>query len=183
VSADLSGQGEFLVDDQPLTSQQMWHQRDAKQTWHRFAGYTYGYNHSLFVKRAHDVLSLIKYAGTLSGDKSVHLVGLDRIAGPIALAARSQAGDSVAATVVDLDGFQFQQVAKHDDPMFVSGAVKYLDVDGLLSLSSPHRVSVSGLENSVVAKKVFAAADALKNLNFVDRSDLKDIADLLRSAN
>jgi hypothetical protein len=42
---------------------------------------------------------------------------------------------------------------------------------------------VSGLENSVVAKKVFAAADALKNLNFVDRSDLKDIADLLRSAN
>ncbi|MGZ0166660.1 MAG: acetylxylan esterase [Planctomycetales bacterium] len=181
VSGDLSGQGEFLMDDQPLTSQRTWHQRDAKQTWHRFAGYTYGYNHSVFVKRAHDVLSLIKFARTLSGDKSVHLVGLDKTAGPIALAATSQAGDSVAATVVDLDGFQFQQVAKHDDPMFVSGAVKYLDVAGLLSVCSPHRVSISGLENSEVPKKVFAAAGASKNLTFVDRSDLEDISDLLAS--
>lgn len=181
VSADLSGQGEFLVNDQPLTSQRMWRQRDGKQTWHRFAGYTYGYNHSLFVKRAHDVLSLIRYASTLSGGRSVHLVGLGSASGPIALAARSQAGDSVAATVVDLDGFQFQQVDKHNDPMFVSGSVKYLDVAGLLSVCSPHRVSVSGLENSVVAKKVFAAADASKNLTIVNRSDLKEVADLLRS--
>jgi hypothetical protein len=33
----------------------------------------------------------------------------------------------------------------------------------------------------VVAKKVFSAAEASKNLTFVDRSDLKDIAELLRS--
>ncbi|MGZ0173404.1 MAG: acetylxylan esterase [Planctomycetales bacterium] len=183
VSADLSGQGEFLVNEQPLTSQRMWRQRDGKQTWHRFSGYTYGYNHSLIVKRVHDVLSLIKYASTLSAGKSVHLVGLGRAAGSIALAARSQAGDLVAATVVDLDGFQFHQVAKHHDPMFVSGSVKYLDVAGLLSVCSPHRVSVSGLENSLVAKKVFSAADASKNLTFVDRSDLKDITELLRSPN
>lgn len=183
VSADLSGQGEFLVNDQPLKAQRMWHQRGGKQTWERFSGYTYGYNHSLFVQRAHDVLSLIKYGNSLNGGKSVHVVGLGKTAGPIALAARSQAADSVSATVVDLDGFQFQQVSKHDDPMFVSGSVKYLDVAGLLSVCSPHRVSVSGLEDPVVARKVFAAADASKNLTVLDPTDLKDIADLLASPN
>jgi dienelactone hydrolase len=180
VSADLSGQGEFLSNGKPLESQRMWNQRDGSQTWHRFAGYTYGYNHSLFVKRTHDILSLIKYAQTLSGKQSVHLVGLDKTAGPLVLAARSQAGNSVTTTIVDLDGFQFHQVTRHADPMFVSGSVKYLDVAGLLSVCSPHRVSISGLADASTARKVFAAAGASGNLRVVDRGELKNIAEQLQ---
>lgn len=96
VSADLSGQGEFLANDEPLESQRMWYQRSGKNGWERLSGYTYGYNHSLFVKRTHDALSLIRFAAGLSGKKNIHLVGLDQTAGPITLAARSQAGGQSA---------------------------------------------------------------------------------------
>ncbi len=171
VSGDLSGQGEFLSNDDPLKVQRMWYQRDGRDGWERFAGYTFGYNHSLFVKRTHDVLSLIKYAATISGDQSIHLVGLDRTVGPIALAARSQSADAVDATVVDLDGFQFSSLSRHDDPMFVPGSVKYLDVGGLLSVCAPHDVSVAGLPNPSVPMQVFAAAGASGNLRIVNRPE------------
>ncbi|MDG2130794.1 MAG: acetylxylan esterase [Fuerstiella sp.] len=168
LSADLSGQGEFLASDVPLEAQRMWYQQDGNSGWKRFAGYTYGYNHSMFVKRTHDVLSLIKYATTLSRQQNIHLVGLDRTAGPIALAARSQAADAVNTTIVDLAGFQFRGITSHDDPMFVSGAVKYLDVTGLLSLCAPYDISIAGLQKKSVATRVFAATNASAKLHLVD---------------
>ncbi len=179
VSADLFGQGEFLSNDAQLAAQRMWYQRDASQQWHRFSGYTYGYNHSLFVKRMHDVLSVIQYAAELSGEQSVHLVGLDSTAGPLVLSARSQAGDLVCATVVDIDGFQFRQITRHDDPMFVPGSVKYLDVVGVLSLCAPHDVSIAGLTDTSVAEHVFAAAEASEKLRIVDRGELNRILEQL----
>ncbi len=51
VSADLFGQGEFVTDSQTWASQPMWYQRDGADGWQRFSGYTFGYNHSLLVKR------------------------------------------------------------------------------------------------------------------------------------
>ena len=105
INADLSGQGEFLPDEKPLTKQRMWYQRQARHAWEKFSGYTYGYNHALFVKRTHDVLSLIKFAHNIRTDHRVVLVGFGETAGPIALAARSQSGDTVAQTFVDLKRF------------------------------------------------------------------------------
>ena len=175
VSADLSGQGEFLSGDEAQDTQRMWYQQDGGRTWQRFSGYTYGYNHSLFVKRTHDILSLIKYAVTQSEKQNIHLVGLDKTTGPLVLAARSQAGDTVNATIVDLDGFRFSEITKHTDPMFVSGAVKYLDVVGLLSVCAPHRVSITGMADPVVAKRVFAAAGAAENLRVIHRDELDGI--------
>lgn len=174
LTADLSGQGEFLTDDELLVEQRMWYQRNAQNAWERFSGYTYGYNHSLFVKRTHDVLSLIKYAKKLAGDSnSVHLIGLDGTAGPIILAARSQAGDAVSETIVDLNGFRFENISKHVDPMFVSGSVKYLDVDGLLSLCAPHRVTVAGMMNHEAADNTFAAANATERLRVIEDLELE----------
>lgn len=180
LSADLMDQGEFLTADASPTSQRMWYQQDGSRSWQRFSGYTYGYNHSLFVKRTHDVLSLIKYAATLVEPQHVHLVGLDETAGPIVLAARSQAGDAVSKTVVDVDGFRFDAIRKHDDPMFVPGAVKYLDVEGLLGLCAPHHVSIAGLTQSGVAGKVYAAAGAPEHLRLEQQHDPDAIADYLR---
>jgi dienelactone hydrolase len=155
IAADLYGQGEFAADEQPLDAQPMWYQRNAADGWQRFSGYTYGYNHSMFVKRAHDVLALIKLASSES--QTVHLVGLGTAAGPLVAAARSQLGDGVDQTFIDLDGFRFQSLARHDDPMFVPGAVKYLDVDGLIALCAPARVSVAGVQDDATANSVYRA--------------------------
>ena len=51
ISADLFGQGEFLQNGDRPDEQQMWHQMDASKPWHRYSGYTYGYNHPMFVKQ------------------------------------------------------------------------------------------------------------------------------------
>lgn len=162
VSADLIGQGEFLPDGQPLQSQRMWYQRNGDKAWERFSGYTYGYNHSLFVQRAHDVLSLIKH-GLMNTSGPVHLVGIGPQAGTIAAAARSQAGDAVERTFVDAEGFRFASLTRQDDPMFVPGAVKYLDVEGLLSLCVPGELDVVDSESSIVERVASAdgSADAI----------------------
>ncbi len=175
VSADLIGQGEFQLDGAPNDAQRMWHQRKGERTWERFSGYTYGYNHSLFVQRVHDALSLIKHASKIS--PHVHLVGQGSVAGPIALAARSQAIDTVQRTIVDLDGFRFDSLTRQDDPMFVPGAVKYLDVDGLLALCAPHPVTVAGISEMDAAKRVFATSGAVDHLD-VRNADMDWIAEL-----
>ncbi len=184
LSADLFEQGEFLADGKPLAAQRMWYQRDGSEGWHRFAGYTYGYNHPMFVKRVHDILSLIKLAK--SDSQTVHLVGLGRVAGPLVAAARSQAGDAVDHTVIDTEGFRFASLTRHDDPMFVPGAVKYLGVDGLLALCAPARLSVrrteeqaSAAKNTVV-KNTYDAAHASQSLDWTQGRE-KLMLELLES--
>ncbi|QDV41229.1 Acetyl xylan esterase (AXE1) [Stieleria neptunia] len=149
VSADLIGQGEFVSGGDSLDAQRMWYQRGGESAWHRFAGYTYGYNHPLFVQRVHDVLSVIQHASSM-GDQDIHLVGIGGQAGAIVAAARSQAGDAVGRTFIDLNGFRFASLQRQDDPMFVPGAVKYLDVGGLLSLCVPGRLDVVSPELPIV---------------------------------
>ena len=166
IAADLSGQGEFLTDGKPLTTQRMDAQRGGGQTWQRFAGYTYGYNHPLFVLRTHDILTVIKFARTQAQD--VDLKGFGAVAGPLVLAARSQAGDAVRETVVDSGGFKFNRLKRKDDPMFVPGAVRYLGLDGLASLCVPHRVTVINTEVST-AERVYRAAGRAGRLTVVNR--------------
>lgn len=147
----------FAQDEPASNTQPMWFQPSGDAGWKRFSGYTFGYNHCLFVKRVHDVLTMIAFADAGS-ENPVHLVGRGAIAGPLALAARTQAGDRVDKTTVDLQGFRFQQLRRHDDPMFVPGAVKYLDVDGLLSLCAPAQINLAGDESFPVATNVYAAS-------------------------
>lgn len=155
VTADLLGQGEFTDDGNPVQEQPMWYQRGGETGWQQFSGYTYGYNHSLFAKRVHDVLALLKFAAR-DDDSPVHLVGTGGQAGAIALAARTQAGDAVAQTFADLDGFRFESLTRQDHPMFVPGAVKYLDVDGLIGLCLPGEVHVVGPPSNMVTRIAIA---------------------------
>lgn len=168
LSADLFGQGEFVTEGETAEAQRMWYQRGANETWKRFAGYTYGYNHCLFARRTHDILTMLKYAHSIAKDTDVYLMGQGKIAGPLALAATSQAGTSVHKTVVDLKGFEFQSVDSVTDPMFVPGSVKYLDVAGLLSICAPNAVWVANLNNTEIPAAVFKAARAEDKLQFVD---------------
>lgn len=156
VAADLFQQ-EKAAGEEP-DSQRMWYQRDGREGWHRFSGYTYGYNHCLFAQRTHDIMSLIKHAKSAYGD-NVRLVGKGAEAGSLVLAATSQSADTVKEASVDLKGFRFADVSRHDHPMFVPGAVKYLDVDGLLALCAPTKLSVAGID-SEIAKRVYKSVDA-----------------------
>lgn len=168
LSADLFGQGEFLESGDDPSKQRMWYQRKGTQGWERFSGYTYGYNHPIMVQRIHDALSLVAHAKDQSASKSVHLVGVGKVAGPIALAARGQSGASIDKTFVDLAGFQFDKLKLQDDPMFVPGATKYLGVDGLLSLCAPHDVSVVNIVNTSAAKRVYQSNSAAEKLQIDD---------------
>ncbi|MBX3439188.1 MAG: acetylxylan esterase, partial [Planctomycetaceae bacterium] len=158
-SADLFGQGEFNPKGQTSAEKQMWEQPNGKNSWSPFAGYTFGYNHPVFVKRVHDVLSMLAFAQRheLQPEK-IHLVGIGNAAGPIAVAARSQAADAVATTFADLGDFRFGAVQQVDDPMFVPGAVKYLDVDGLTSLSAGPDMVVAVVDAPEVSESVAAVS-------------------------
>lgn len=169
VSADLFQQGEFSADGSELESQRMWYQPNGDVAWKRFSGYTFGYNHPLFVKRVHDVLTLIKHASSDSNSK-IYLVGMGSQAGPIVTAARSQAGNAVLRTFVDSKGFRFETLKRQDAPQFVPGAVKYLGMDGLLSLCVPGQMDVVGTGSRVV-KRVADASGSNDSVRWHASSD------------
>jgi dienelactone hydrolase len=164
ITADLYGQGDFLPDGKPLDSQRL-NSKESRDVWQKFSGYTYGYNHSLFALRVHDILTLIKYAGSRTDNVQVH--GTGKKAGPIVAAACGLASDQVSAVVVEPRGFAFGNINRHDDPMFVPGAAKYLGVDGLLSLIAPTKLTVIGDTDLSVTRRVYNATDRAELLKHV----------------
>ncbi len=159
---DLFGQGELAVTVVKDQSQRLWFQRGGDKGWHKFSGYTYGFNHCLFVQRTHDLLSVIEHVGE---DDEICMIGRGKVAGPLVAAACSQAVQSVKRCVVDPKGFRFSLIDRHDDPMFVPGAVKYLDLDGLMSLAAPVQLVIAG-ENYPVTRRVYAASGSPDRLKF-----------------
>ncbi len=147
VAADLLHQGEFLADDAVVADAEIVH--PAQPELDGYAGYTFGYNHSLVAHRVHDLLTLVSWArGTgpahpLAGVNTVDLVGFDG-AGVWVAAARAQAGDAVNHAVVDTAGFRFSELTRINDPSFWPGIVKFGDLPALLALSAPHRLWVGG---------------------------------------
>ena len=100
------------------------------------AAYTYGYNHTLFAQRAHDILSLLAFARGGGPDgrppRRVMLAAFGST-GPVAAAARAVSGDAVARAAIDTGGFRFANLGDWRDAMFLPGGAKYLDLPGLLA--------------------------------------------------
>jgi dienelactone hydrolase len=169
---DLFLQGEFLdKPGEPLTDAPVRGYGDGSKPWQRAACYTFGYNPSVFARRVHDVLTAIKF--TQGGEyetKSLHLVGLGPEAGPIAAAARAQAGASVNRCAIDTGGFRFASLGRITHPMFLPGAVKYGDLPALLALNGlaaprPLRVAGEGDTLPPLVTNAFAAAMAPQALS------------------
>jgi len=117
-----------------------------------FAGYTHGYNHSLFASRVHDALTLVTFlrntkVGSHPSPESVVLAGTGQ-SGVIALAARALAGSAVDRCAADTGSFRFGKVVDYRDPMFQPGGAKYLDVEGFVVLNGdlPLRLAGEGRE-------------------------------------
>ncbi len=128
ITADLFRQGEFLKGSQPVTK------TVTVSNPREYAGYTHGYNDSLFARRTHDILKLITFAKTF-GNQKIILIGTDG-ATPLVAAAAAVAGKEVEKTVVDDSDFRFAEIKSYRDPNFIPGAVKYGDLPALLELST-----------------------------------------------
>jgi dienelactone hydrolase len=130
---DMLGQGELATNGDGAGNARLHTRGD--DPWQRAAAYTFGYNRPLFVQRVHDVLAAVKAAQTYQTRPSrIHLIGIGREAGVVALAACVQSGDAVAKAAVHIAGFSFDAVTRMDDPMFVPGAVRYDGLAGIREL-------------------------------------------------
>jgi dienelactone hydrolase len=138
VGVDLIYQGEFLGDSGPLQkTRKVKNPREA-------AAYTFGYNHTVFAQRVHDILTVVSHlkAGT-PAPKSIALVGLGG-AGPWVAAAASQTRAAVDQVVVDTAGFRFGKVLDIHDPAFLPGGAVYGDLPGMLAVCAPTRLWLAG---------------------------------------
>ena len=136
VGADLFLQGEHLDGTGPLTSTTgLFRVETESDPWTQFSGYVFGYNYTLFSRRVHDILTLVRYFK--DEKKEVRLIGLDSTAAPLVAAARCQAGPAVARAAVATQGFRFAGINRYDHPAFVPGAAKYFDICGLLLEAAP----------------------------------------------
>ena len=158
VGLDMLFQGDFLKDGKALT------QTPTVSNPREFAGYTHGYNHSLFVQRTHDVLTAVHFLRTAKiGDhpspSSVAIVGLADV-GPIAVAARAVAGTAIDKAAIDTNGFRFGNLLDYRDVNFLPGGSKYLDIPGMLAVAppSPLWLAGEGSEPSLV-KEVYKKTD------------------------
>ena len=138
IGVDLLYQGEFLKDDAP--------RRQARKVANprEFAGYTHGFNHSLFARRAHDILSVIDFVHDHERKSdSIDLIGL-KGAGHWVAAARAVAGEVVTRAVIDTGGFRFHKIndIRHVD--FQPGGAKYDDLPGMLAVAAPGKLWLAG---------------------------------------
>lgn len=173
LGADLLYQGEFLADGTPLTTAR----RVANKR--EFAGYTLGYNSSLFAQRVHDLLSLVAFASTFGGEKPrVELLG-SGVAGAWVAAARAQAGNAVARAAIDTDGFRFANLKSIEDVNFLAGGAKYADLPGMIALAAPGELWLAGegtrgTDNLIAAS--YAAAGANDKLQVYGGDDQQKMA-------
>jgi hypothetical protein len=99
-----------------------------------FAGYTLGYNDSLFVQRTHDILTTLRFIRDDShGAQRISMIAFAGC-GPTATAARLLAGDSLHRTAIDNDGFSFAELLDYRDPNFLPGASKYGGIAAMTAL-------------------------------------------------
>lgn len=143
VSSDLLYQGEFLEESTiSPKNRKAEEQRD-------LAAFTYGYNLPIFSHRTGDLLSMISLLRHWEDSHHlVHMIGLEGAA-PCALAARALAGGEVKSALVDTEQFRFQELTSWIDVNFLPGAVKYGDLPGLIALSAPHILYVTGEANEL----------------------------------
>lgn len=173
VGIDLFMQGEFLADGHPI-SQTRVHAGPQPA-----AGYTFGYNHPLFIQRVHDVMTVAAVARDGEESPAIHLVGVHG-AGPIVAAAGAQLGDAVVKRIVDTDDFRFASIRSYRDVNFVPGSVKYGDLPAILALSAPHPLWIAGEGGTLpeLVAATYQAAGSDGNVRAIDGN----VNDLVRAA-
>lgn len=121
VGVDLLYQGEFLADGVSLErTPRVKNPREA-------AAYTFGYNHSVFQQRVHDLLTAISFVKHHErASRRIVLAPLTG-AGHWGACAQFLAEGVVDAAPIDAGAFRFANVRDLHSPDFTPGGAKYLD--------------------------------------------------------
>jgi hypothetical protein len=169
IGADLLFQGEFLKDGKPVRVTRV------VEKWRECAAYTFGYNHSVFAQRVHDVLTIVKFARTAKEDSHpsptmVEVAGFGAAA-PVAVVARAVAGDTIDATAADTHGFRFGQLLDFRDPQFLPGGSKYGDLPGFVAAGGGHPLWMTEDENSEDMQTLRAGNGGRNRITFFEGSD------------
>ena len=146
VGCDLLFQGESLVNQKAFDrTRRVRNPREA-------AAYTFGYNHSVFAQRVHDVLSVVKFLKT--HDEKSEWIGLMALegAGHWGAVARSLLRSAVDRYAIDTNGFRFVNVDDLHHPDFLPGGAKYWDLPGFLLLGTPSPLWLHGESNNSVTR-------------------------------
>jgi dienelactone hydrolase len=134
LSADLFGQGEFTKDGKPMAKAPL------------VGGhieFTFGYNPPMFSQRVRDLLTLISFARHTLKAEHVDMIGMNG-AGHWVAAARAIAGEKIDRAAIDTGGFRFANISTFDNPDFLPGGAKYNDLPGMIALSAPNPLWLSG---------------------------------------
>ncbi len=170
LGADLLFQGEFLKDGQAVKQTRL------VANPREFAGFTFGYNHTLFAQRAHDVLTLVKYLRSYETSAqhpkptSVDVAGFGGT-GPIVAAARVVAREGIDRAAVETGGFRFGKLLDYRDPSFLPGGAKYGDLPALLALNAPAKLWIGGESAPALATKLYQSANAAGALTATAKAD------------
>ena len=131
-----------------------------------FAGFTYGYNRSVFAQRVHDILTAIRFAKEYPLCKTLHIVGWEN-AGPWVAAARAISGDAIGRMAIDMNQFRFENIKSTADEEMLPGAVKFGGVSAFLALCAPYEVLAhnhAGTSSGHLAKAAYEAVPAKDRL-------------------
>ena len=135
VGVDLFQQGEFLKDGKSLA------QSRVVKNPREFAGYSFAYNHTLFARRVHDVLTVLAWVRGFESETPEHIrVEADASITPVTLAALAVAGWGVNEAALTPNGFEFADLKSYRDPNFLPGAVKYGGMKTLRRLAADHGI-------------------------------------------
>jgi len=159
---DLLYQGEFLADGAPVT------QTRRVENKRESAAYTFGYNHTLFAQRVHDILSAVQYVNQRDAKtRTLALVGL-KGAGHWVAAARAQAGGAIDLAAIDTAGFRFGKIPDIRDVDFLPGGAKYGDLPGIIALHAPQKLWLAGEGKAESIKEFYEMAGAENSLTISD---------------
>lgn len=96
-----------------------------------YAGFTYGYNHSLVAQKVHYLIAQLERFQNDKTNKAV-VLSADSNNEHLVLAAALVLGNKLTAIDLRSTDFRFSKLTAYDDADFWPGAVKYGDLPGLL---------------------------------------------------
>lgn len=137
-----------------------------------YAGYTFGYNHSLLAGRVRDIVAAVAAARDVLQAKNINLIAFDK-AGPWAALARGLCGNAVNRTAVDLNAFRFDDIKTTNDEMMLPGALKYGGLPALVALAAPGELFCHNTADKAGVGSIVAAYAAAGAQNRVFSSDTK----------
>ncbi|MEC9096155.1 MAG: acetylxylan esterase, partial [Planctomycetota bacterium] len=176
VGVDLLYQGEFLAD-----GKQSEKTRRVNSNTREAAAYSFGFNHTLFARRTHDILTTISFVfHHESLPEEISLVALDST-GPLAIAARAQARTVVTKMAANSNGFRFAKVTDIHSPNFLPGGAKYFDLPGMLAIATPNQTWLSGeREVPEIVTKAYKTARASGQLNTAHDGSIESVLKFLQ---